>query len=306
MPDAHADAALADYSVAVLGAGPAGLGAALNIVRARHRTLILDGNRPRNAATLHAHGYPTRDGISPLELRKLGREELQRYPETEFQNARVTRVRREGDLFRVEAQGIRGSADRSVTAESVVVATGLVERLPALPSLRAYYGTSVHSCITCDGYEETGKPIALLGETADLAEHALLLTRWSDDIVVFGPMGEEDERALSSRGVRVDRRPVADVVGDRTGLTGIQLADGEIVARTAAFVRPIYEPALDYLDGLGAAVDDWGLLATDGEGRTSIPGLYAAGDSTVPGPQQLIVAAGSGAKTAATLVRDRL
>lgn len=294
------------YSVVVIGAGPAGLGAALNIVRARHRTLILDGNRPRNAATLHSHGYPTRDGISPLELRKLGREELELYPEAEFQNARVSRVSREGDLFRVDAQGMRGGANRSVTAESVVVATGLTETLPALPTLRAFYGTSIHSCITCDGYEESGKPLALIGETSDLAEHALLLTRWSDDIVVFGPMGEEDERALASRGVRVERRPVADVVGDRTGLTGIQLEDGELIPRTAAFVRPIYQPALDYLEGLGAAVDDWGLLATDGEGRTSIPGLYAAGDSTVPGPQQLIVAAGSGARTAATLVRDRL
>ncbi|WP_210506367.1 NAD(P)/FAD-dependent oxidoreductase [Naasia sp. SYSU D00057] len=314
MPDApatpadavHPDAPAADYSVVVIGAGPAGLGAALNIVRARHRTLVLDANRPRNAATLHSHGYPTRDGISPLELRRLGRAELEQYPEAEFENARVTRVSREGEVFRVEAQGIRGGADRSVTAVSVVVTSGLVERLPALPTLRAFYGTALHSCVMCDGYEESGKPLALIGETDDLAEHARLLSRWTDDLIVFGPVGEQDERELAGRGVRVERRPVADVVGDRSGMTGILLEDGETVPRTAGFVRPVYEPALAYLDGLDAAVDDDGLLVVDGEGRTSVPGLYAAGDSTPPGPQQLIVAAGSGAKVAAALVRDRL
>lgn len=294
------------YSVVVIGAGPAGLGAALNIVRARHRTLILDANRPRNAATLHSHGYPTRDGVSPLELRKLGREELERYPETEFQSARVHRVARAGGRFRVDTSGIRGTPGRVVTADSVVVATGLVERLPALPGLRAFYGTSVHSCITCDGYEHSGKPIALLGESDDLAEHARLLTRWTDDLIVFGPVPEREETELAARGVRVERRPVVDVVGDRTGLTGVLLEDGETVPRTAGFVRPFYEPALGFLDGLGLAVDDWGLLVVDVDGRTSLPGLYAVGDAVVPGPQQLVVAAGSGARTAAALVRDRL
>jgi len=123
---------------------------------------------------------------------------------------------------------------------------------------------------------------------------------------VFGPVGEEDERELADRGVRVERRPVADVAGDRTGLTGIVLEDGETIPRTAGFLRPVYEPALGYLEGLGAEVDQDGLLVVDGEGRTTVPGLYAAGDSTPPGPQQLIVAAGSGATAAAALVRDRL
>src|SRR3954470_13008141 len=243
------------YSVVVIGAGPAGLGAALHIVHARHRTLVLDANRRRNAATRHAHGYPTRDGISPLELRRLGRAEIEQYPEAEFENARVTSVTVEGDAFRVEAQGIRGGTDRSVTAASVVVTSGLVRGLPAVPSLRAYYGTTLHSCLMCDGYEESGKPLALIGETDDLAEHARLLSRWTDDLIVFGPVSDEDERELASRGVSVERRPVADVAGDRTGLTGIVLEDGETIPRAAGFLRPVYEPALGYLDGLGADVD---------------------------------------------------
>jgi thioredoxin reductase len=77
-----------------------------------------------------------------------------------------------------------------------------------------------------------------------------------------------------------------------------------VIARTAGFVRPRWETALGYLEGLCAATDEHGLLVVDRDGRTSVPGLYAAGDITPPGPEQLIVAAGAGARVSATMVRD--
>jgi thioredoxin reductase len=293
-----------EREVVVIGAGPAGLSAALNLVRARRMTHVLDSNRPRNAATFLAHGFVTRDGIPPLELRRLGREELEAYPEASFEKAMVTSVTSGPDGF-VVAYGAT-----SVTARAIVISTGLTEKFPALPSLRQFYGTSIHSCVECDAYEYADKPIALIGETDDLAERAIVISQWSRDLVVFtngvGVVTPEDEVSLASRGVRVDRRQISDVAGDRTGLTGVTLADGETVPRVAAFVRPIYAPNLGYVSSLGLEVDEFGYLVVDGSGRTSVPGVYAAGDSTAPGPQQLIVAAGAGAKVAAALNRDLL
>jgi thioredoxin reductase len=293
-----------DHEVVVVGAGPAGLSAALNLVRARRSTLVLDSNRPRNAATFASHGYVTRDGVSPLELRRLGREELEAYPEATFAKAMVTSVTRDGDGFTV----VYGAT--SVTTRTVVITTGLTEKFPALPSLRTFYGTSIHSCVECDAYEYADKPIALLGETHDLAERAIVLSQWSRDLIVFtngvGVVSETDEARLAERGIRVDRRELADVAGDRTGLTGVTLADGETVPRVAAFVRPHYLPNLAYVATLGLELDSEGYLVVDGAGRTSVAGVYAAGDSTAPGPQQLIVAAGAGAKVAAALNRDLL
>jgi thioredoxin reductase len=293
-----------DREVVVVGAGPAGLSTALNLARARRSTLVLDSNRPRNAATFASHGFVTRDGIAPLELRRLGREELDAYPEASFEKAVVTSVTREADGF-VVAFGAT-----SVTSRTVVITTGLTEKFPALPSLRQFYGTTVHSCVECDAYEYADQPIALIGETDDLAERALLLSQWSRDLIVFtngiGVVGEADEARLTERGIRVDRRQIADVTGDRTGLTGVTLADGETVPRIAAFVRPVYAPNLAYVDSLELEADADGYLVVDAAGRTSTPGVYAAGDSTAPGPQQLIVAAGAGAKLAAALNRDLL
>lgn len=290
------------FDVAVVGAGPAGLSAALNLARARRRTLVLDSNRPRNAVTLASHGFLTRDGVSPMELRGLGRDELANYPETVFRKTVVSSIVSDGDAFVI--------TDKSGTsrARTVLLTTGLTETLPALPGIRSFYGTSIHSCIACDAYEYADRPIALLGETDDLFARALVLAQWSSDLIVFtngvGAVSAEDEAKLAERGIRVDRRVLVDVAGDRAGLTGVVVADGETIPREGIFVRPVFSPALGYAEGLGLEFDADGLVVVDADGRTSVPGVYASGDSTPPGPQQLIVAAGAGARTANAINGD--
>jgi thioredoxin reductase len=296
------------YEVVVIGGGPAGLSAALNLARARRRVLVVDGNRPRHAATLLAHGFLTRDGVSPLELRRMGREEVDAYDNATVVFAQVGAVSVEGDGFRVVARGVRGGADVDVRADTVLIATGVTETMPAIPSIRAFYGTQLHSCIECDGFESAGQPLALIGETDDLAERALLLTQWTDDLIVFtngvAPIGEDEERTLARLGVRVERRPIDDVVGEKGVMTGVRLADGTVVERAGGFLRPEWSPSLSFVDALDLDRDADGYLLTDADGRTSLPGVYAAGETSAPGPQQLIVAAGSGAVVAAAVNRD--
>jgi len=298
-----------DPEVVILGAGPAGLSAALNLVRAHRRVLVVDSNRPRNAATLAAHGFLTRDGISPLELRALGRKEFEAYPDARFMSGIAESVRVEAEGIVVTVRGQRGSEDRTLTVPAVVIATGLTETMPAIPSIRAYYGTHLHSCIQCDAYEKSHKPIALIGETDDLAERALLLSQYSEHLTVFtcgaDVVTADEEAALARRGIRVERRPIDDIVGEKATMTGIRLADDEVIACTGGFVRPHWEPSVAFLEGVGVRRGSEGYLETDADGRTGVPGLYAAGDVT-RGPQQLIVAAGEGALVAAAVNRDRL
>ena len=309
-----AGAAEAPYDVVIIGAGPAGLAAGLSLVRARRRTLMIDSNRPRHSATLRSHGFITRDGVPPLELRRIGREEYEAYPAAEFHMGLVRSVEQlPGDdaaRFTVSTKGMRGEKNRVVTARTVLIATGLAETLPALPSIRAWYGTNLHSCIACDGYEEADRALALIGETDDLAEHAVLISQWTDDLIVFtngvGQVTEADEAGLAARGIRVDRRPLADVVGERGAMTGIQVADGEFVARAGGFVRPRYDAAATFAVALNPATDAAGLIVVDPQGRTSVPGLYAAGDTTPPGPEQLLVSAGEGARAAVAINRELL
>lgn len=296
------------FEVVIVGGGPAGLTAALNLARARRRVLVVDGNRPRHAATLQAHGFLTRDGVPPSELRRLGREEVEAYENAAVTFAQVDAVMVEGGGFRIRGHGVRGGPAVDARAQTVVVATGVTETMPSIPTLRAFYGTQLHSCVECDGYEKSGKPLALIGETPDLAERALLLSQWTDDLIVFtngvAPIGDDEERALARLGVRVERRPIDDVVGEKGVMTGVRLEDGTVVERAGGFVRPQWTPALAFAKSLDLDQDSDGYLTTDDHGRTSLPGVYAAGETTAPGPQQLIVAAGSGALVAATVNRD--
>ncbi|NYD65689.1 NAD(P)/FAD-dependent oxidoreductase [Agromyces atrinae] len=301
---------MSDVDVAVIGAGPAGLSAALNLVRARRRTLLIDSNRPRNAATLASHGFLTRDGVPPLELRRLGREEFEQYSEATFHAASVDAIVPDGEAFALTGRGVRGAPALAVRARVVVVASGLSETLPAIPGLRAWYGTQLHSCVECDGYEKADAGLVLIGETDDLAERALTVSQWSRDLIVFtngvGTVTDDEEAMLLALGVTVERRPIAEIEGESGSMTAVRLEDGTVIPRAGGFVRPLWRPSLTALDALDVQRDAEGLIVVDTGGRTSLGGLYAAGDATPPGPQQLIVAAGEGALVAAAVNVDLL
>lgn len=307
---APAPAPLVD--VVVIGGGPAGLSAALNLGRARASVIVVDAGRPRNAATLRSHGFLTRDGIPPIELRKLAHLELAEYPDVRvLDRTTVTEVRAtdaaDGIRFEIALAGRAAKTTPLVRTRTVIVATGLHETLPDVPGIRSFYGMSLFSCAACDAWELQGQRLALIGETPDLAERARLIARWSEHLTVFtnaAPVVEAaDEAELAARGIAVERRPVADLAGERGAIRAVVLDGGDRVEVDGGFVRPDWEPALDFLTGIDVDRDADGHLVTDRSGRTSAAGLYSAGDAA-SGAQQLIVAAGQGARVAAVLVHD--
>ncbi|MCK2034762.1 NAD(P)/FAD-dependent oxidoreductase [Microbacterium sp. SSW1-49] len=297
----------APYDVLIIGGGPAGLSAALNLGRSLMRVLVVDADRPRNAATLQSHGFLTRDGLPPHELRRLARAELAAYPNIEIRSRQRVFALRTTDAGFTAEVGRREPAT-SVIARSVLLATGLRETLPDVPNLRGFYGISLFSCAACDAWELRDRRLALIGESADLADRARLIARWTDSLTVF-TLGSDavtaaQQAELEAAGVAVQRHPITELVGERGALEAVRLADGTEVALDGGFVRPEWQTELSFLDGIAPALDGDGNLITDRSGRTDVHGLYAAGDAAIPGPQQLIVAAGAGARVAAVMVHD--
>lgn len=300
---------MTDYDVLVVGGGPAGLSAALNLGRSMARVLVVDADRPRNAATLNSHGFLTRDGVPPFELRRIAREELAAYPGVEIRS----RVR-VGSLSASDAgfsAGIgRSAPTETVSARSVLLATGLRETLPDVPNLRGFYGMSLFSCAACDAWELRGRSLALIGESADLAERARLIAHWTPQLTVFthgsDAVTTPEEAELASAGVTVVRSPIVELVGDRGRIEAVRVTEGVTHAVDGGFVRPQWDAELSFLSGIDPERDAAGHVVTDRSGRTSVPGLYAAGDVAAPGPQQLIVAAGAGARVAAVITHDAI
>jgi cation diffusion facilitator CzcD-associated flavoprotein CzcO len=166
--------------VVIVGGGPAGLNAALLLGRARRRVLVCDAGAPRNAPVSHTHGFLSRDGLPPAELRRIAREQLGAYSSVELREVQVEAASTaDGEGFVVTlADGVRETARR------LLLATGVVDQLPAIDGLADLWGRGIFNCPYCDGWEVRDQPLAVLGADPRALQLALHLTRWSGDVVV--------------------------------------------------------------------------------------------------------------------------
>ncbi|KRV48525.1 thioredoxin reductase [Wenjunlia vitaminophila] len=287
------------YDVVVIGAGAAGLNAALVLGRARRRVAVVDSGAPRNAPAAHMHGFVSRDGTPPAELLAVGRAEVSGYG-AELLRARVAEVR--------PGFYVRLADGRELKARRVLVATGLRDELPEIPGVRERWGKDVLHCPYCHGYEVRDQPIGVLGTHPHSVHQALLLRQWSADVVYFphhqGPTDEDRER-LAAHGVRVIDGAVRRLVvtGDR--LHGVELAEGRVVPRTAVFLGPRMVPNDDLLTALGCARDEDGWVTTDATGRTTAFGVWVAGNVATP-RAQVVTAAGMGSSAGIAINDDLL
>lgn len=284
------------YDVAIIGGGPAGLAAALQLGRARRRVLLLDAGEPRNARAHEVHGFLTRDGTPPREMRRLAHEELARYPSVERGATWVDRLEPLEDRVRVHAGA------QAVEARRVLLATGMVDELPELPGLRALWGESVFQCPYCHGWEHRDEPWAYWARTAQMVTWPLLLRAWTSDVVVLTGGAFEvpaEARAILERArMPLDERPLVALHAADGVLAEIELAGGRL-ARRALYVHPP-QRQVALVTELGLALDDLGFLRVDDHARTSSPRIHAAGDAATM-RQSATIAAGAGALAGATI-----
>src|SRR5262245_37275609 len=162
-----------DWDVIIVGGGPAGLSAALVLGRSRRRVLVCDGGEPRNASSPVAHGLLTRDGTPPFELLRIGREQLAPYTTVRFEAGCIRRVERaDGGFVATKEDG------EAVRSRRILLATGIVDELPAIPGFRELWGVSVLHCPYCHGWEVRDQPIACYGNGPEAFDFCVLLTGW--------------------------------------------------------------------------------------------------------------------------------
>ncbi|MFG2597421.1 NAD(P)/FAD-dependent oxidoreductase [Streptomyces sp. NPDC048462] len=299
------------YDVVVIGGGAAGLSGALALSRARRSVLVIDAGSPRNAPASHAHNYLGREGVPPTELLAIGRDEASGYGAEIVEGEAVSARRLPGGAgFRVERED--GSA---VTARRLLVTTGLVDELPAIPGLAERWGQDVLHCPYCHGWEVRDAPIGVLALSPMAVHQALLWRQWSEDVTLFlhdapEPTDEEYEQ-LAARGIAVVDGEVTgiEVNGDR--ITGVRLAGGRVVPRGAVVVQPRFTARSGVLEGLGlraTAMEVGGhtvgtYIAADPAGATDVPGVWVAGN-VANLMEQVIGAAAAGLKAASAVNAD--
>lgn len=292
------------HDVAIVGAGPAGLSAALILGRCRRDVVVFDAGQPRNAASRGLHGFITRDGMHPMMLRQLARAELAQYPSVELQDVSVSHITRQTEGFAVVLEN-----GACVRCRMLLLATGRTDELPAKPGFRELYGRGVYHCPICDGWEHRDLPFATYGRGEDAFELALELLTWSSEVTLCtdGPanLSAGQQRKLAAAGIRLREEQVAELVAGADGmLATVRFSRGGPLPCRALFFGEVTPQRSSLPETLGCRFGESGGVVCDQHAATGVPGLFVAGNVRC-GNHLAITAAAEGAE-AALAINDAL
>lgn len=267
------------YDAIVIGGSFAGLSAAIQIARARRSVCIIDSGSPRNRFADASHGFFGQDGSNPLEMIAAARSQVQRYPT-------VQAMAGEAGAARAIEGGFEVSVDHGTTlaATKLVLAFGISDLLPDLPGLAERWGKSVLHCPYCHGFEFAGQRLGVLQTMALSAHQALLIADWGPTTLYLngGDMPDSETlKMLAQRGVGVEPERIAALQGEKGALSSLRFDDGRELPIGALYLTPKTRLNSTIAEQLGCAMDESPLgpvIRTDQQRRTSVPGVYAAGD----------------------------
>ncbi|MGG0936780.1 NAD(P)/FAD-dependent oxidoreductase [Brevibacillus centrosporus] len=285
--------------VVIIGGGPAGMSAALVLGRARKRVAVIDAGLPRNRVTRESHGFLTRDGIEPGEFRRMAREEIAAYPSVQFVDEQVvTAAGSDGDFTVTTAQGV------DLHSKKLLFAVGMKDLPQDIDGLSEVYGKSAFVCPYCDGWELRDQPLVLIAKGSRALHLAKTIAGWTDHFTLCthgdDEWTEEEREDLRQHGVPVFSAPIQRIESQDGMVKHVLLEDGTEIPCTGIFFAPKLATGSDLPQKMGCQITDAGTIVVDALGKTSVPGIYSAGDSASD-KYQLIFAAALGSMAAVAI-----
>lgn len=271
--------------VAIVGAGAAGLSAALTLARARRPVTVIDAGQPRNAPASGVHGLLGLEGISPADLMERGRDEVLQYGGN-LVSGEVIDVRPAIHGFVVSLRD--GTV---IPARRLLIATGLVDELPDIPGVGEQWGRGVLHCPYCHGWEVRDRRIGVLATSSMAVHKAFLFRQWSSDVVLFAGdhgLDQDDRTKLAALDIPVIDGSIARLEVDGERLNGVRLADGQVVDIDAVAVATRMVARAEPFAGIGiepTAHPAGTYIESDAFGQTGVPGVWVAGNATDLGAQ---------------------
>ena len=268
------------FDAIVIGGSYAGLSAAMQLARAGRLVLVIDSGLPRNRFANAGHGFFGQDGKPPFAILHEAAGQVLAYPTVEFVHGEAIAARPAGGGFTVTMQN-----GRMEQASRLILATGLRDELPALPGLPERWGKTVLHCPYCHGYEVGDRELGILATHSLSAHQAMLIPDWGPTTYFTQDRLEPDpEQAarLAARGVRIERTPVVELLGEAPALEAVRLSDGRIVPIEAMFTATRTHMASPLPATLGCESEEGPMgpyLRVDEWKRTTVPGVYAVGDA---------------------------
>jgi thioredoxin reductase len=268
-----------EFEVIIIGGSYSGLSAAMSLGRAVRKTLIIDSGLPCNQQTPHSHNFITQDGFSPAQIAKTAKDQVLVYPTVSFMDDKVVQVTGEDRNFTVlTAGGIQ------LRAKKLLFATGLKDLLPEIPGIASCWGISVIHCPYCHGYEYKGQPTGILSNDETTLHFSKLILNLTKDLTVFTngkiQFNSAEEDQIKALNVAIINKQIVSIEHVAGHLSSIRFEDGTYQKIDALYTRPPFTQHCTIPQDMGCEIDPKGLIKIDNLKKTSIEGIYAAGDCT--------------------------
>ncbi len=285
--------------VLIIGGGPAGLNAALVLGRARKNVVVIDDETPRNWVTRETHGFVTRDGASPREFRKAAKDQIAAYPSVQFASDTATAITgSDGDFVVKTTQGA------SYRTKKILFAVGKKDLPLDINGLTEVYGKSAFVCPYCDGWELRDQSLVII-VSGDKALHmAKVITGWTDRYTICtngsDSLTDEQREELEQHHVTVFDAPIQSINSEEGMVQQVVLNDGTAIPCTGVFFQPKLFTGSELPKAIGCEITESGTVIVDASGKTSVAGVYSAGDAASE-MYQAITAASLGALSAVSI-----
>lgn len=285
--------------VLIIGGGPAGLNAALVLGRARKNVVVIDDETPRNWVTRETHGFVTRDGASPREFRKAAKEQIAAYPSVQFASDTATAITgNDGDFVIKTTQGA------SYRTKKILFAVGKKDLPLDINGLTEVYGKSAFVCPYCDGWELRDQSLVII-VSGDKALHmAKVISGWTERYTICtngsDSLTDEQREELKQHHVTVFDAPIQSINSEEGMVQQVVLNDGTAIPCTGVFFQPKLFTGSELPKAIGCEITESGTVIVDATGKTSVAGVYSAGDAASE-LYQAITAASLGALSAVSI-----
>lgn len=283
------------FDVVIVGGSFAGLSAAMSLARAMKTVMILDRGTPCNRFTPHSHNFITHDGKAPADIAEEARKDVRKYPTVYMERGEVDSISKEDEGFMVRFSAEGASAKEQFRAKKILLATGLEDILPPIEGFSDCWGKTILHCPYCHGYEYKNCTTAILGHDKRAFEQAKLIVNWAKGPFILSN-GEtqftaEQQAVLGELGVKIHTGKIKRFVHKEGVLEKVVFEDGSVLILQVIYANPDFKQQSDLADRLGCKFTDRGYIEVDLFQKTSVRGVYAAGDNSTRGRSIAMAAA---------------
>lgn len=268
------------YDVIIIGGSYAGLSAAMSLGRAVRKVLVIDEGNPCNRQTPHSHNFLTQDGNSPADIAALARAQVLKYPGIAFLDGRAIAVKGEDGDFEVSTL-----AGERFYAGKLIFTTGIKDTMPDIPGFSNCWGISVIHCPYCHGYEYRSQQTGILMNSDMVTDFAGMVRNLTEKLTVFtngsSLISEINRQRLAKMGIDIDERKIGQILHNNGHISGLVFNEGTFPLE-ALYARLPFEQHSNIPEALGCSFTEMGFIQVNELQKTSIAGVFAAGDNITP------------------------